>query len=151
MKRGPRVVTLQINPDHPPVFDIQIQPGKLVSIYAHMEKGKIVSAKQTARLVPVLVFDVDKDAAEIDRRIILLPAEDGWVGDPTAFCAGTFVNPVDGTLIAVYEATCPPPADDEVTVAGPDVLAALAAKEATELTADETQQLLEAVAEEGGS
>lgn len=102
MKRGPFQIKLAVDPKAPLVFDIETHPGELVTAWGHVEKGSVIAKEQTAKLVPVLVFDVDYDMPKIMKRVVLVPYS-GWLGEADAMRIGFFMNPLDRSPCLIYE------------------------------------------------
>lgn len=111
MKRGIFVQELKLDPSKPPVFDIDVQAGRLVQIYGSAEPVSEleVAGKQRMRLVPVFCFDVDFDEPTVTRRFVLMPVIPGEAvgieGDDgrLAEFVGMFINPLNKLPLAVYE------------------------------------------------
>lgn len=138
MKLQQRVIELIVE-EGPPIFDVRVPPaepgvpGEIAHVYCRVERGKIVSKQQTARIVTCLLLLVDPDLPDEVRRFgLLLPG--GHVADGIAQDArhvGSFLHPANGSPISVFEFPWTA-LDEEPAAEGPDVLAAIDAARAAE-------------------
>ena len=109
-RRGPFELALEVDPKHPPIFDVKIpRDARCVLLYPRVRRSGVIFQKQaTVQLAIVMLFDHEVGAELVDHRLAVLPCG-GWAED--AVFIGAMMNPLNlqtgqldgsGGGIAVY-------------------------------------------------
>lgn len=102
MKKALEKINLDIDPNHPPIFVIDMQPGPVVHAFSIVQQPKVKSRMARPKIMPILTFEIDPDAPKVKRVMVLIPCG-GWIGEDGAELRFVFVNPLDGVPIGIYE------------------------------------------------